>query len=84
MRKGISRISRASEVRNIMSEIIGGVPAFVVSVFVVLACALYALDAYITSGHTQNEPPMEKTSIPLIGHALGLLTNGTTYFGKLR
>ncbi|KAI1866724.1 uncharacterized protein JN550_007577 [Neoarthrinium moseri] len=45
-----------------------------------LIFALYAVDFALSCLDDSREPPRLRPKIPLIGHLLGLITNGTTYY----
>ena len=48
-----------------------------------LAIVGYLLELYYIPKHAANEPPVVSSTIPYIGHVLGLLRHGTRYYSKL-
>lgn len=50
---------------------------------VALVAGVYLLEGLISSRRGAQEPPYIRPSIPLIGHALGYLRQGTPYFSDV-
>ena len=46
--------------------------------------AAFCLHIYHIPKHASNEPPIITSSIPYIGHILGLLKYGTRYYQRIR
>ena len=57
-----------------------------ITLFSVAAALLiwFVLDRRYAPKHSPREPPMVSSSIPYIGHILGLLQYGTRYYQKTR
>lgn len=48
-----------------------------------IAVVFYFLGHFLTLPHDPKEPPLIAPRIPLIGHVIGLLYNGTGYYSKV-
>lgn len=43
----------------------------------------FMLDRFLTAPHDTREPPVIPQSIPFIGHVLGMLRHGSSYYTKI-
>lgn len=57
-------------------------PAILLSIAVL--ATIYALDRRYVPKHEASEPPIVRSFIPYIGHILGLIRHGISYYQLLR
>ena len=59
-------------------------PATVLLTFIGIFSVFYGIHFLVNPQHHPKEPPVVTSSIPLIGHIIGLIWHGTRYYQKLR
>lgn len=56
--------------------------SYVIAIFIVAVC-LSLLGHFINVPHDPREPPLIPPSIPFLGHIVGMIRDGSGYYGKV-